>query len=146
MARGRGWSAPETLYMLELVEQNLPFGSNQSNAVQLQYNTGLSNGFSTRDAKSIKRKFYALKNTRKPTRDPSSPADVDQAKRVYRLIEEHCGVLVLDYTVTVDAVSPTGSRDDAATAMASLKVSSAPQSTSGTGGFGTYILGWHQSP
>ncbi|KAG6947998.1 hypothetical protein JG688_00015291 [Phytophthora aleatoria] len=113
--------------MLGLVEQNLPFGSNQSNAVQLQYNTGLSNGFSTRDAKSIKRKFYALKNTRKHTRDPSSPADVDQAKRVYRLIEEHCGVLVLDDTVTVDAVSPAGSLDDAATApptaMASLEVS-----------------------
>ncbi|KAG3148870.1 hypothetical protein PI126_g12279 [Phytophthora idaei] len=141
MARGRGWSAPETLYMLGLVEQNLPFGSNQSNAVQLQYNTGLSNGFSTRDAKSIKRKFYALKNTSKPTRDPSSPADIDQVKRVYRLIEEHCGVLVLDDTVTVDAVSPASSLDDDATApptaMASLEVSSAPQSTSGTGGFGT---------
>ncbi|KAG6966601.1 hypothetical protein JG688_00006698 [Phytophthora aleatoria] len=37
MARGRGWSAPETLYMLGLVEQMLPCGSNQRNAVQLQY-------------------------------------------------------------------------------------------------------------
>ncbi|KAG3108289.1 hypothetical protein PC116_g30121 [Phytophthora cactorum] len=37
MARGRGWSAPETLYMLGLVEQILPFGSNQWNAGQLQY-------------------------------------------------------------------------------------------------------------
>ncbi|KAF1776560.1 hypothetical protein PC129_g23738 [Phytophthora cactorum] len=84
MARGRGWSAPETLYMLGLVEQILPFGSNQWNAVQLQYNTGLPNGFSTRDAESIKRKFYALKNTRTPTGDPSCPADIAQAKRVYR--------------------------------------------------------------
>ncbi|KAF1772662.1 hypothetical protein GQ600_26125 [Phytophthora cactorum] len=71
MARGRGWSAPDTLYMLGPVKQILPFGSNQWNAVQLQYNTRLPNGFSTRDAESIKRKFYALKNTRKPTGDPS---------------------------------------------------------------------------
>ncbi|EGZ10215.1 hypothetical protein PHYSODRAFT_401812, partial [Phytophthora sojae] len=70
----------ETLYMLGLVEQILPFGSNQWNAVQLQYNTGLPNGFGARDADSIKRKFYALKNTRKPTGDPNCPADVAQAK------------------------------------------------------------------
>ncbi|KAG6951099.1 hypothetical protein JG688_00013878, partial [Phytophthora aleatoria] len=57
MARGRGRSTPETLYMLKLVEQILPFGSNKWSAVQLQYNTGLPNGFSTRDAESIKRKF-----------------------------------------------------------------------------------------
>ncbi|KAF1787341.1 hypothetical protein GQ600_9034 [Phytophthora cactorum] len=37
MARGRGWSAPETLCMLGLVEQILAFGSNQWNAGQLQY-------------------------------------------------------------------------------------------------------------
>ncbi|KAG4223934.1 hypothetical protein JG687_00019710 [Phytophthora cactorum] len=37
MARGRGWTALETLYMLGLVEQILPFGSNQWTSVQLQY-------------------------------------------------------------------------------------------------------------
>ncbi|KAG3059507.1 hypothetical protein JG687_00006740 [Phytophthora cactorum] len=71
MARRRGRSTPEALYMLRLVKQILGFGSNQWNAVQPQYNAGLPNGFSTRDAKSIKRKLYALKNTRKPTGDPS---------------------------------------------------------------------------
>ncbi|GMF21921.1 unnamed protein product [Phytophthora lilii] len=96
MARGRGWTTPETLYMLGLVEQLLPFGSNQWNAVQLEYNTNLPNGFSARDTDSIKRKFNALKNTRKPTGDPTCPADVAQAKRVFRLIEARCGVLVLD--------------------------------------------------
>ncbi|KAG6963306.1 hypothetical protein JG688_00008210 [Phytophthora aleatoria] len=50
MARGRGRSTPEALYMLGLVEQILRFGSNQWNAVQPQYNAGLPNGFSTRDA------------------------------------------------------------------------------------------------
>ncbi|KAF1793310.1 hypothetical protein GQ600_25711 [Phytophthora cactorum] len=71
MARGRGRSTPEALYMLGLVEQILRFGSNQWNAVQPQYNAGLPNVFFTRDAESIKRKLYALKNTRKPTGDPS---------------------------------------------------------------------------
>ncbi|KAG4231274.1 hypothetical protein PC116_g20448 [Phytophthora cactorum] len=36
MARGRGWSTPETLHMLGLVEQILPFGSNLWKTVQLQ--------------------------------------------------------------------------------------------------------------
>ncbi|KAE9323076.1 hypothetical protein PF008_g17453 [Phytophthora fragariae] len=73
MARGREWSAPETLYMMGLVEQILPFEANQWNAVQLQYNAELPNGFAACDADSIKRKFYALKNTRKPTGDPNYP-------------------------------------------------------------------------
>ncbi|EEY57939.1 uncharacterized protein PITG_00535 [Phytophthora infestans T30-4] len=85
MVRGRGWTAPETLYMLGLVERILPFGSNQWSAVQLE------------------RKFYALKSTRKPTGDPSCPADVAQAKRVYRLIENQCGVLLLDDTESTTA-------------------------------------------
>ncbi|KAG6948122.1 hypothetical protein JG688_00015235 [Phytophthora aleatoria] len=37
MARGRGWSAPETLHMLGLVKQILPFGFNLWKTVQLQY-------------------------------------------------------------------------------------------------------------
>ncbi|KAF1787526.1 hypothetical protein GQ600_624 [Phytophthora cactorum] len=37
MARGRGWSVPETLHMLGLVEQILPFGSNLWKTVHLQY-------------------------------------------------------------------------------------------------------------
>ncbi|GMF55329.1 unnamed protein product [Phytophthora fragariaefolia] len=82
--------------MLGIVEQILPFGSNQWNAVQLQYNTNLPDGLHARDTESLKRKFYALKNTRKPTGDPSSLVDVMQAKRVYRMIEGRCGVLVLD--------------------------------------------------
>ncbi|KAG6944039.1 hypothetical protein JG688_00017303 [Phytophthora aleatoria] len=53
MARGRGWSAPETLNVLGLVEQILPFGSNQWNAVQLPYNTELPIRFSTRDAEEV---------------------------------------------------------------------------------------------
>ncbi|KAE8996281.1 hypothetical protein PR003_g21149 [Phytophthora rubi] len=73
MVRGRGWSAPETLYMLGLVEQILPFEANQWNVVQLQYNAELPNGVAARDADSIKRKFYALKNTRKPRGDPNCP-------------------------------------------------------------------------
>ncbi|ETL37594.1 hypothetical protein L916_10745 [Phytophthora nicotianae] len=76
MARGKGWTTPETLYMLGLVEKILPFGSNQWNAVELQYNTKLPDGFPVHDAESIKRKFYALKNTRKPSGDSACPADV----------------------------------------------------------------------
>ncbi|ETM46201.1 hypothetical protein L914_08875, partial [Phytophthora nicotianae] len=70
--------------------------SNQWNAVDLQYNTKLSDGFPVRDAESVKRKFYALKNTRNPSGDLARPADVAQAKRVYRRIEGNCGVIVLD--------------------------------------------------
>ncbi|ETI33313.1 hypothetical protein F443_20010 [Phytophthora nicotianae P1569] len=89
-------TTPETLYMLGLVEKILPFGSNLWNAVELQYYTKLRDGFPVCDAESIKRKFYALKNTRKPSGDPACPADVAQAKRVYRRIEGNCGVIVLD--------------------------------------------------
>ncbi|KAF1777874.1 hypothetical protein JG687_00012008 [Phytophthora cactorum] len=41
------------LNMLRLVEQILPFGSNQWNAVQLPYNTELPIRFSTRDAEEV---------------------------------------------------------------------------------------------
>ncbi|ETI46412.1 hypothetical protein F443_09184 [Phytophthora nicotianae P1569] len=75
---------------------DVPISSNQWNAVDLQYNTKLSDGFPVRDAESVKRKFYALKNTRNPSGDLARPADVAQAKRVYRRIEGNCGVIVLD--------------------------------------------------
>ncbi|KAE9124673.1 hypothetical protein PF010_g5926 [Phytophthora fragariae] len=90
--RGKNWTTPEVTRMLTAVERVLPLGMNEWEAVEGHYNSDLPRAFSFRDWEAIKRKFFLLKNTLKPTGDPTCPPDVAQAKRLYRQIENRAGV------------------------------------------------------
>lgn len=81
--------------MLGIVEDRLPFGSEQWVSVASMYNAQLPSGWPDRDSESLKRKCMNLKNKRKPTGDPDCPAEVKRAKIAFRQIEARCGVSTL---------------------------------------------------
>lgn len=82
--------------LLSLVEQILSLGSAQWDDVHYAYNRNLPAEWPQRDSESLRRKFYALKNAKKPTGDPSCPPEIRRAKHVFREIEDKCSVLQLD--------------------------------------------------
>ncbi|KAI9990531.1 hypothetical protein PInf_018085 [Phytophthora infestans] len=94
--RGRGFTTPQVERLLSLVEQILPLGSAQWDDVHYAYNRNLPAEWPQRDSDSLRRKFYALKNAKKPTGDPSCPPEIRRAKHVFREIEGKCSVLQLD--------------------------------------------------
>ena len=55
--------------LLDRIEQTLPMGAQQWEALALDYNRNLPANWSARDWESLRGKFYALKNVRKPTGD-----------------------------------------------------------------------------
>ncbi|KAG6948399.1 hypothetical protein JG687_00015498 [Phytophthora cactorum] len=61
------------------LEDRLPFGSEQWFGLASAYNIQLPSGWPARDGDSLKRKFMALKNKRKPTGDPDCPSEVKRA-------------------------------------------------------------------
>ena len=79
MVRGKGWTDPEVHRMLDLAEYSLPLGSNDWERVQSEYHQDLPAGWGKRDVDTIKRKFKALRNIRKPTGDPDCPETVKRA-------------------------------------------------------------------
>ena len=56
-----------SLGMLTIVESILPYGNNQWEQVASRYNALLPAAWSPRIGESLKRKFNALKNVKKPT-------------------------------------------------------------------------------
>ncbi|KAE9003591.1 hypothetical protein PR002_g17292 [Phytophthora rubi] len=90
--RGKNWTTPEVTRMLTAVERVLPLGMNEWDAVERHFNSDLPRAFSFRDWEAIKRKFFLLKNTLKPTGDPTCPPEVALAKCLYRQIENRAGV------------------------------------------------------
>ncbi|KAI9997858.1 hypothetical protein PInf_002115 [Phytophthora infestans] len=94
--RGRGFTTPQVEHLLSLVEQILSLGSAQWDDVHYAYNRNLPAEKPQRDSESLRRKFYALKNAKKPTGDPSCPPEIRRAKHVFREIEDKCSVLQLD--------------------------------------------------
>ncbi|KAF0733673.1 hypothetical protein AaE_009182 [Aphanomyces astaci] len=79
--RGKGWSTPETMLLLDCIERLQPLGGNHWDTVQSQYNTLSEPSWIARDSDSIRRKFKTLKNVRKPTGDPDCPVEVVCAYR-----------------------------------------------------------------
>ena len=81
---GPRFSVPEMESMLTSIEQYLPMGPEEWEAVADSH----SFEFPNREAQSLRRKFQALYNVRIPTGDPTMPAHVRRAKRIRYLIEE----------------------------------------------------------
>ncbi|KAG3050379.1 hypothetical protein PC121_g18420 [Phytophthora cactorum] len=90
--KGKYFRATEIDRMLCLVEDRLPFGSEQWFGLASAYNIQLPSGWPARDGDSLKRKFMALKNKRKPTGDPDCPTlhedESDVAESVGHVTEE----------------------------------------------------------
>ncbi|KAG3079069.1 hypothetical protein PI125_g20811 [Phytophthora idaei] len=93
--KGKNFRASEIDRMLCLVEDRLPFGSEQWVGLASAYNDQLPSGWPARDGDSLKRKFMALKNKRKPTGDPDCPSEVKRAKIAFRQIEARCALSTL---------------------------------------------------
>ncbi|KAG3164196.1 hypothetical protein PC128_g20200 [Phytophthora cactorum] len=72
----------------EIDQDRLPFGSEQWFGLASAYNIQLPSGWPARDGDSLKRKFMALKNKRKPTGDPDCPSESDVAESVGHVTEE----------------------------------------------------------
>ncbi|ETV83050.1 hypothetical protein H257_04793 [Aphanomyces astaci] len=93
--RGKGWSNPEVMSMLDCIESHLRLGTNQWDAVQADYNSRIeqNNGWVVRDTESMRRKFKSLRNSKKPTGDPDCPENVKCTKRINRAMEARMSVL-----------------------------------------------------
>lgn len=84
--RGRSFSKSEIDSLLEIIEELLPIGMNEWEAVLDRHLTRYPDLDRTKD--SIKRKFASLYNSKKPTGDPTCPPQVRNAKRIYNLIKD----------------------------------------------------------
>lgn len=84
--------------LLDRVEQFLPMGAQQWEALALEYNRNLPANWPARDFESLRRKFHALKGVRKPTGNqpfdsttlwPSSSTDARQHDvKIGKAVEE----------------------------------------------------------
>jgi hypothetical protein len=88
--RGKSFSKAELESLLEIIEEALPIGMNEWEAVVERHLTRYPDGERTRE--SIKRKFSSLDNSKKPTGDPTCPPIVRTAKRIYNKIKERMDV------------------------------------------------------
>ncbi|KAE9028472.1 hypothetical protein PR003_g17185 [Phytophthora rubi] len=123
--RGRGFTTPQVDRRLAFVEQFLPLGAAQWDEVQYAFNRNFPAEWPQRDAESLRRKFFALKNTRKPTGDATCPPEVRRAKAIYRDIEGKCSVVELeDEVAAVEAEGGTGSLPITARCSASTSCNS----------------------
>ena len=95
--RGRNYSAANTQYLLDLIEEIEPCGSDEWTEISLKYNAhfGGRSG-ENRSGEDLKNKFKALKAMKKPTDDPSCPPAVRRAKNVQKSIEARMDVQDLD--------------------------------------------------
>ena len=101
VGRGASYKSADVAVLLDLVEEMLPLGQSDWDALTLQYNGKVSN---PRESDQLRRKFKALKNVSKPTGafkaylfrlqlfivyigDPTCPIEVKRAKRIHYLIE-----------------------------------------------------------
>ena len=90
MSRGRGFTEAEVDGLLDVIEELLPIGPNDWDRVTERHCTYYPGLGRTRE--SLKRKFASLYNHKKPTGDPTCPATVRRAKRVWERIKEEMDV------------------------------------------------------
>jgi len=82
------YTEPECLALCAEVQSILPLGMHGWEKVAAAYAIeAKTKGWPVRDHESLKRKFNALANTKKPTGDPTCPDSVRQAKRLQYSIE-----------------------------------------------------------
>lgn len=84
--RGKSFTTSELESLLEIIEDILPVGPNEWEAVLARHVTRYPDMERTKE--SIKRKFSSLYNAKKPTGDPTCPPTVRSAKRIYNMIKE----------------------------------------------------------
>ena len=89
--RGTTFTTHELDILLKLVEERLPMGGEQWEALTNEYNRGFP-ADRQRDMDSLRLKFKTLKNKRKPTGDPTCPPEVRRAKQADRAIQQQMGV------------------------------------------------------
>jgi hypothetical protein len=84
--RGKSFTTSELESLLEIIEDILPVGPNEWEAVLARHETRYPDMDRTKE--SIKRKFSSLYNAKKPTGDPTCPPTVRSAKRIFNMIKE----------------------------------------------------------
>ena len=81
------YSGAEIEHMLDILEEILPIGTDEWQAVEDQHNI---DGVYNRTALNLRKKLYALKNKKMPTGDPNCPPAVRRAKHIFRDIGDRC--------------------------------------------------------
>ncbi|CAD6905769.1 unnamed protein product [Tilletia controversa] len=91
MAKDKGatrYKPQELAILFHYVDKFKPFGANHWEEVAASYNArALKKGHGERKTKNLKDKFGSLCKVKKPTGDPTCPADVKRAKRLMREIQ-----------------------------------------------------------
>jgi hypothetical protein len=67
MAKGKNFDKVEVTLLLDLAEKILPIGINEWNDVEVQFNSNRGRRGVYRDASSLRRKYSALRKSKKPT-------------------------------------------------------------------------------
>ncbi|ETK91724.1 hypothetical protein L915_04720, partial [Phytophthora nicotianae] len=88
--RGAGFGADELQSFLETLEEHLPLGRDEWELVLSIHNWSFSANNRTVD--SLRRKFAALCQSRKPTGNPTCPAEVRTAKLVRFLMTQRADI------------------------------------------------------
>ena len=88
MSRGLGYTDIELQALLDIVEEVLPRSPNEWEEVSRRH----IENYPGRTLDSIRRKFNALANHKKPTGDPHCPPTVRRAKRIFALIRERMDI------------------------------------------------------
>lgn len=99
--------------VLTHVEKVLPLVASAWEKVEVVYNRA-AEGQPRRDVASIRLKFTALKNVRKPTSDPTCPSTIIRAKRIQCLIDSAASMASLgdDASTSDDANNDHEQLDD----------------------------------
>ena len=85
-SRGQQFRINEILSLLETISTHLPIGSHEWEVVASQHNENFPD--KERTGPSLRRKFSQLHKVKKPTGDPTCPAEVRYAKQIFRRIEQ----------------------------------------------------------
>ena len=85
-SRGQQFRINEILSLLETISTHLPIGSHEWEVVASQHNENFPDKEWT--GPSLCRKFSQLHKVKKPTGDPTCPAEVRYAKQIFRRIEQ----------------------------------------------------------
>lgn len=115
-AGSKGYTQEETMYLLDLMEDQVPVGTTAWETITRLHNEIYSDFPRSRD--SLKRLYQGLLRKKVPTGDPNCPPDVIKAKEIERLIaaktragdisEENGGAMAALAGMEIDASSSSG--------------------------------------
>ena len=79
MARGKYYTSPNIHLLFDLAENQLPIGLDEWNHLALNYNNAFPND-PPKTGEDLRTKFKTLKNSKKPTGDPTCPPEIIRLK------------------------------------------------------------------